>query len=43
MYNRGKKMEEKARSGPTTKGKRERSLPLAWIFFGSGASFGVVY
>jgi hypothetical protein len=24
MYNRGKKMEEKARSNPTTKGKRER-------------------
>jgi hypothetical protein len=38
MYNRGKNMEVKARSDPTTKGKREKSLPLAWIFIGGGAS-----
>jgi hypothetical protein len=36
-------MEEKARFGPTSKRKRERSLTLTWIFFGSGASSGMVY
>jgi hypothetical protein len=40
MYNRGKKKWKKKLDlvRPTTEGKREKSLPIAWIFFGGGAS-----
>jgi hypothetical protein len=43
MYNRGKKMEEKARYGPTTKGKREKLTPSLdilrqWCFVRRGLS-----
>ena len=44
MYSRGKKNGRKSQIWSHYQRKeREKSLPLAWIFFGGGASSGVVY